>query len=383
MSPVPFRNLSRAQRHIRASLASGRGYLNPWLYRRLSSVFGSVMVAHEGEEMIARSVTDPVRGTRKLVFRQHGEAYRTCCPFCSDTRHRLYVSYMYGQQDDEGRSLAFLAVCFNEDCLDDRENRWRLRDMIDDRAGALEKARVFKGRELPPTPETFDLPGDCVRLDRLPAGHPARVYVSNRGYDPDRLARVWGVSFCRQSRYRLATGRLVVPIRFDGQLAGWQARHVGELEWKGKDKKTPKYFTCPGMRRDLVVCNLDMAKAYKTLVIVEGWFDVFGFGPMAVNTLGVGMSTRQLKRVARLYRQGERSVVLLYDEDVFRKPKLRKQVGELSDNLRRMLPGRFVHVRLPEGCDPGSLDRSVSRAVVEEQADQAGVGVWWEKDTTE
>ncbi len=369
---VPF---GRSDRRRLQRFNEGQQYLNPWLYRRLLRLFGSVLLAHEGEQLIARSSVDLLRGRPKLLFQQHGEAYRVCCPFCPDTRHRLYVSYMYGQRDDDGRSLSFLVFCFNEDCMDDPDNRWRLRSMLEDRDGALECARVFRGAVREAANDTFELPGECSLLSELPTGHEARVYVANRHYDPDRLARVWGVSFCHHSVYRLASQRLIVPIRFEGRLAGWQARHVGELDWKAK--KLPKYFTCPGMRRDLVICNWDMARAYRTLVIVEGWFDVFGFGPMAVNTLGAGMSPQQLKRIVRHGRRPGHSVVLLYDEDVQRKPQLKARIDEQARGLARALPGRFVRVELPQGVDPGSLDRRLNRALVEQQAELAGVPVWW------
>ena len=29
--------------------------------------------------------------------------------------------------------------------------------------------------------------------------------------------------------------RIVAPIYFHGQLRGWQARHIGEIDWKAED----------------------------------------------------------------------------------------------------------------------------------------------------
>lgn len=374
---VPFGRGERRRLSGLRRFTAHQQYLNPWLHRRLSRLFGTVIVAHEGEELIASSVQNILSGRSKLLFQQHGESYRVSCPFCSDTRHRLYISYMYGQRCADGRDLSFLVFCFNEDCLADPDNRWRLRDMLEDRDGALRMAKVSPGRVVETTPGVFEMPGDCTLLSDLAVGHAARVYVSNRQFDPDRLARVWGVSYCRHSHFYFVRDRLVVPIKFNGQLAGWQARHIGELDWKSK--KIPKYFTCPGMRRDLVIGNWDMARRYRTLVIVEGWFDVFGFGPMAVNTLGVGMSEQQIRRIVRTYRESGGSVVLLYDGDVYNKPKLSGRVEQLSRRLRRSLPGQFVEVRLPEGCDPGSLNRDVSRAVIVEQAERDGVAVAWSK----
>ena len=71
-------------------------------------------------------------------------------------------------------------------------------------------------------------------------------------------------------------------------MRGWQARHVGDLDWKDP-KSPPKYYTCPGMKVGQILYNLANAAKYKTGVIVEGVTDVWSFGPMAMCTMGASM----------------------------------------------------------------------------------------------
>ena len=72
--------------------------LNPGLYRRLQLNFHRVKFADEGTAMQAQGVLDAA-GDKQLIFTQSGEYYRICCPYCNDTRFRLYVSYMFGKRD--------------------------------------------------------------------------------------------------------------------------------------------------------------------------------------------------------------------------------------------------------------------------------------------
>jgi len=348
--------------------------LNPFLYARLQRVFGKVKITNQGEKMVARTYVDVITDKLKMDWEQKGEYYRANCFACSDTKFRFYVSYMFGKRDDEGRRMTFLAHCFNEQCMHDRENQMRFADLLQASDDELEGAIVKPGKFVPEDQRVYTMPGLCERLDKLPAGHDARSYVASRQFDPDRLARVWGVSYCSDSIYYLARRRLVVPIWYGGKLRGWQCRYVGELDWKGTDRQTPKYFTAPGMARHSILCNLDMAKRYKTGVLVEGWFDVFGFGPMAVCSLGDSTTSQQLRAFVSAFRK--KSAVLLYDPEALAKPS----VIRLVRKLRTAMPHNFVAVKLPAGTDPGSLGRSILREIVEEQAEAAKVKVDWRKE---
>lgn len=347
--------------------------LNPYLYRRLRRCFGTVKVANRGEEMAAGALRD-YNGSPRLAILSTGELYRVCCPFCSDTRHRLYISYRYGQRDVFGRCLRFLAHCHNETvCLADPDNQEDLWSTICGLDGDhLTQVKVKPGR---PADEGGPIawPGPCRPLAKLPPEHPARGYLEVRGFDPDRLSRVYRVRYCDDSHYYLARGRIIIPVFARGGLKGWQARHVGELDWKGRKDLPPKYFTSPGMQKRSLLYNFDRARQYATGVIVEGVSDVWAFGPMAVCTFGNAMSEPQRRLFLAAFRR--RSGVLLYDPEAMAGPNAQRLARELA----AALPGRFAAVTLPAGTDPGGLGREFLRDYVAGQAAEQGVEVRWAK----
>jgi hypothetical protein len=331
-----------------------------------------VEVASEGEAMIAKAVREPINDEPRLSISHAGEYYRINCPFCNDTRFRLYVSHRYGQRDAFGRRMTFLATCFNETaCMSRPENQLDFREMLESVDGVLERAELRRGVIVPEEAREIQWPGPCTRLDDLRDGHPARAYVElDRHFDADKIARMYGVSYCHNSHYFLARNRLLIPVYQDGKLKGWQARHIGELRWKDKGLSLPpKYFSYPGMPRRQLLYNFDRAREYATGVIVEGPTDVWAFGGMATCTFGAAMADPQLDRFLAVFRR--RTAVLLYDPEAMET----KPVVRLIERLRRRMPGRFAAVTLPKKTDPGSLGRRFLRDYVQDEAAAQGVEV--------
>ena len=347
--------------------------LNPSLYRRLAARFGTVRVANRGEAMVFHAVPRPPGGGRPGVRVTHaGEYYRVCCPYCGDTRHRLYVNHCFGRADPFGRPMLFLAICYNENCLSRRENFLDFLEELD--AASLAEARLRPGRAVTPDgrPPEVAPPGPLTPLDRLEADHPACVYLRSRGFDPAELARRYGVAYCAESRYGYARGRLIIPVRHGGRLVGWQARYVGELDWKGPDRRRlpPKYFSAPGSHfKSRVIFNWDRMKRYRTGVLVEGPTDVFRFGPMAGCVFGNTVSAAQRRLFATVFARPGRSGILLFDPEEYDSPAVRDALAF----FRARMPGRFCAVRLPDGTDPGGLDRRFLRDYVRAQAAEQGV----------
>jgi hypothetical protein len=92
--------------------------LCPTLYNALRSrVPGGIILANQGESMVQQSTLDRQRGQYHTYVVHSGEYYRVNCPFCNDTRHRLWVNHMFGQPDANGQPMRFLVVCYNDNCL--------------------------------------------------------------------------------------------------------------------------------------------------------------------------------------------------------------------------------------------------------------------------
>ena len=360
--------------------------LNPNLYGRLLRVFGEVAIANKGEAFFA--LTQMRQDKPWVVAKQFGEYYRVNCPFCGDTRKRLWINHMYGKKFCDNKRLRFLAICYNENCLANYENRKKLHDLIDFGA-SLSNAVILPGKKYLPEPTTVSLPGLCRPLHELPKSHPACVYLEQRGFSPEILSKIWGVSFCEKSPFLLARERIVTPIYFSKKLVGWQCRYVGELPWHDKLLKRelpPKYYTMPGFHKSQVLYNLDIARNFSVGVIVEGAYDVYKFGPMACATFGTSLSERQVE-LLRYFFPPPKILVLLFDADAgIVKPEHGQKLSpiEAAENkLRPYFGHRLLTVKLPDGHDPGSMDRVSLRLLVEEAAKKAELDLTWSPDFTE
>ena len=106
--------------------------LNPALFTALEAVLGPVRVANEGMSMTGTYLPG-VGGKRRFHPSESGEYYRVSCPFCSDTRQRLYVNHRWGTRDEKtGGRFRWAARCFNEHCLRDPEQRVSERNRHED-----------------------------------------------------------------------------------------------------------------------------------------------------------------------------------------------------------------------------------------------------------
>lgn len=349
--------------------------LNVPLFRRLETLFGRVKVSGEGQQFEADTLV--VGGRRRINFRSKGEYYQICCPFCNDSRFRLYVNYMFGQKDADGRPMRFLAHCFNEDCLRDHQNFGEFLDKLESPLlTPLSEIRVKRGRKVSAADLIATWPGTCVKLNELPDDHPALAYIQSRGYSPDVLRRVYDVRYCMESKFSLAQNRLIIPIYQNNVMRGWQARYVGELAWKTEKNLPPKYFTMPGMSKGSVVYNIDRSKLFNACIVCEGVVDVWGFGDGAVCTFGHSCSDRQLEIITSAFRRPSRPIVLCFDPEAYEE----KHVQALLHNPRLLAhSGGFAHVKLPEGTDPGSTERRVLRQYVKEQVAKQGITLSFRK----
>jgi len=351
--------------------------LNPFLYRLLKDRFGDVRVAKPGMAFKGEYKVK-AGGQERLDVSDWGETYRVNCPKCSDSKFHCYVSHAWGNRDSRGRLNLFLLVCFRGSCngwqtYDERKSFFdSLQSGVFD-GPSLATASLNEGRVDFQKKRVFVMPGETVPLHELEDEHPANAYLFSRGFDPGRLSRFYHLHYCLTSKYRLARDRIIIPVEDGGEIRGWQARHIGDLDWKDKDSP-PKYFTVPGMRRSRLIYNFDKAKQYRTLVICEGPSDVWSFGPMAGCIFGAHVTSTQANRIEAAF--AKYSVVLLLDPEAMSSDHV---VRLIADWKQGKFEGGFAPVVLPAGEDPGSLDRKTLRKYVRENARSHGVAVSYKK----
>jgi len=351
--------------------------LNRTLFRRCKAVFGNVRISQVGEKQIRKTSIDLITGKPKEVIIHAGEYYAVCCPFCNDTRFRCYINHCYGSDNQWGKPQLHLATCFNGGCplalktahiYEELEQMLVGHHLVD-----LRKVQLREGRTVDVSKIRSSWPGEVTRVDKLPSTHEANVYLAGRGFDPDKIGRFYNVHWCHTSDRYICRNRLIIPIYHDKQMVGWQARAAFETDWK--KSSLPKYYTAPGTPRRNILYNLGNASQYEVGIIVEGVTDVWRVGPQAVCTLGATLTNEQ----QTLFRQHfkDYSGVLLFDPDV--KDKLESKVNGIEADLNARLKSGFCSVQLPEGTDPGSLDRTMLREYITKQASDKGVIISWKK----
>lgn len=339
----------------------------PELYNRLRSLLpGGVLVANQGE---AWQATHGVVGGRlRTQVYSGGEYYRVCCPFCGDTRHRLWVNHMYGQPDVSGWPMRFLAHCYNESCLSKAGNSKALYEKVMGFVNAPDRRRQPFALNSPAWSDadelaTVEAPGQVVpmvELARSSPDHPAVTYLRQRRYTLAMMEK-YELGYCLQSvRYPAARNRVIIPIRMHGQLVGWQARRVGPAN--GVD--SPKYYGMPGMRKKLMLYNYDTAATKPYVVVVEGATDCHVVGDHSVAMLGKTLSFQQ--RSLLLSTWGDRPILLLLDPDA--REQARGVVAEL-----RQSNAIVVEICLADGYDPGDYDPQTVHTIIRAQAQSAGV----------
>ena len=300
------------------------GPLNPTLFRALQRAFHHVEIANQGLRAAVHHRPNWHRGGKLSADVSGGEYYRVCCPFCGDTRKRLWFHYLWGTKDEKtNQELLHLATCYNEECIDCRDRQIQLTELVFAYAREVPMATTaitsqsdsasFEQRR-------FQLPSKRVYInnERCPAH--ARNYLEDRGFDLAELRRHWHVAYCAKSLNSSpkVIDRLVIPVyqpkrqlataKRKVYLAGWQARCVGD-EGGGA-----KYLNAARMRKSALLYGLTRAlQTMGPIVVCEGVTDVWRLGTNAVSLFGKNMSVKQLNLL--LWHFKGRPLVVFLDND--------------------------------------------------------------------
>jgi DNA primase len=201
------------------------------------------------------------------------------------------------------------------------------------------------------SPARIHLPSPLFALNS-PEALRARQYLIGRGFDPDELATIWGLSYCPVSTSPAPAfqDRIVIPITkvppfgmgdpTEESLVGWQARVITE----GVE---PKYLFATGTKKSHVLYGLPSArKCEGPVILVEGPTDVWRFGSNAVAFFGKSVSAAQLLLLLSNFRG--RPLVFIFDRDA--DAKCRKYQTQLLQTRRQWQDFAPVLIgQLPEG----------------------------------
>lgn len=332
--------------------------LNPQLYAVLVQRFGSVVIANEGQNMISANGPD---GRRRISY--SGEYYRICCPFCRESRHRLWINHMYGVPNAKGFPETSLAICFNEDCTTSNPNHLQqLEHMIlsyHNRGKRTPPVRILQGETVCLSLGPCVPPGQIQQFDQLPDDHPAIRYAHERNFSPRILQSTYGVGYCPASTtYPTASNRWFIPITMYGQLVGWQARYLGST-------RIMKYYMPPGMHKSRMLYNFDVAGRMPFAVLVEGVTKVWRVGAPAVALFGKTLSASQKHLLLTTW--VDRPIFVLLDGDAT------DEADGIVSELARNRSNPVVKVELPAGREPDDYTTEAIQQMIKDAAAANGL----------
>lgn len=208
------------------------------------------------------------------------------------------------------------------------------------RGGAVEQARTV---DLPVLPAIAPPEGALPIHGNLP-------YLQKRGILEEDV-RLFGLFWCGSGRY---ANRLVFPVYETGRLVYYQARAMWEpTPWERFQKALNPPATAGGATAGEVLMNLDMARQYPRVAIVEGPVDCVHTGPSAVCTFGKKITMIQM---LKLRNAGVRAVDLMWDGPSASEPEgAWQEMLQTAPKLAGLFDVRVV--RLPRG-DPGEYTRA-------------------------
>lgn len=342
-----------------------RDVLCPALYNRLVQLFGDVIVASEGEGYREVRLVSMGQSRRQVITT--GEYYRVNCPFCTDTRKRLYINHRYAHRNG-------MAICFNDKaCLTGEHNyvnREKLRQTILNFVNPgvhfdvkPSKVEADDGGPLP----VVGYPGKGRLMNLVERDHPAYQYLVSRRFDPDKLAREFGVGLVDSVddvKLTNVVGRILVPIHMHGQMVGWQGRYPDDIDWKATGIR--KYWNLPQMKKSRMLYGYDQARTFPYCVVVEGVTDVWRVGSPAICILGSSLNFSQRRLICTTWN----TVLVMLDPDALDRSRI--AVLELKNQLKDV-GGRVVEIDLPKGKDPADFDSRDVQWTIAEASEKAGL----------
>jgi hypothetical protein len=342
--------------------------LNKDLYDSLKAVFRDVSISNEGQaatiRVCTRTVTKPGQRKQYLHIATPGELYRVNCPFCGDTRQRLYINHRWNDQVGGifVDTAPYTCVCYNEHCEKEKGFKKELKEIL--RLG--KKLPTIVQGEVVVRPDILEWPGKVQPLKELPEDHGVIKWLRDeRGFDITELSDEWGFSWVVESDSNLIydTNRLIAPIKGYHQgkieLLGWQTRwydyHNGTSV--PPKKKIPKYLT-QGKKNQLLYNGFNAVRN-SPVVLCEGTFDAVRVGKdHGVCTFGKLPSPRQQELLWNGWGKYNADLVLAYDPDLDE-----KEWTKLKECFRDWK--NVVTLPLPEGYDVADFTREQVWAIID------------------
>jgi len=172
---------------------------------------------------------------------------------------------------------------------------------------------------------------------------PHRTYLLERGFDPDRLARLWKIAGIGLSS-RLAW-RIYIPVIQRGKPVSWTTRSIGS-------RVAQRYISASAeeevMNHKHTIYGRDYCQ--NRVIVVEGPADAWRVGPGAGALFGTAFSTAQVAELVKIPHR-----FICFDSEPTAQARARDLASQLS-----CFPGTTEVIEL-DADDPGSASRKEIR----------------------
>ena len=258
------------------------------------------------------------RWSSKLNLKVIGpKQYQANCPFCvergevrPDTKQRLGISL---------DPKMFAVHCFN--CGYSGNPLTLLTDLEPFQKSFVELRELLGdlGSEVPQVQSEqleVGLPKSYRALlkGKVNMYHAAAIgYLADRNLTNNTIID-YQFGYCRMGRFQ---NRIIIPIRFNGRLVGYQGRAI-------KDTHVPKYLFNKGFKGAKYLFNYDRAIKRDTVIIVEGVFDALVFPKSSVAIFTNRLSDQQRLLIAKGWKN---ALIMLDAKEVERSYEVYKQLN--------------------------------------------------------
>jgi len=230
-------------------------------------------------------------------------------------------------------------------------------DLVRSQTGLLGEAAWMRDGDSLPCKDGYNLPALPIILPP-PGAAPicgTLPYLQKRGILEEDV-RAFGIFWCASGRY---ANRVVFPVYEGSRMVYYQARAMWEPLPGERFQKALNPPAVAGMATaGEVLMNLDVARNFPRVAIVEGPVDCIHAGPSAVATFGKKISLFQM---LKLRQAGVRAVDLMWDGPSATEPEgAWPEMVATAPKLAGLFDVRVV--RLPRG-DPGEYSRNELEAL--------------------
>ena len=145
-----------------------------------------------------------------------------------------------------------------------------------------------------------------------------REYLQERGFDPDKMAKIWKIQGIGINGGRYAW-RIFIPAYLNDKVVSWTTRSIS-------NQSQLRYLSAGENHESVPLKSILYGEQYcrDTIIINEGPLDAWAVGPGAVATCGVSFTTAQLLRMSKYPKR-----VILFDNE----PEAQRRAEKLLSDL--------------------------------------------------